>query len=128
MKFKITKFGGIVSQAVQGIDMLREKLGELTEHESEVEKAVIWAEAHGNGDEYEGDYFNILITEQTAYYRATHDHAPNFPDVLYAIHYSGSSGEIPFMPRTFVKITEREWLQNTDDLERRNITQPSECY
>ena len=61
---------------------------------------------------------------KTVYLRGYHDQA-NFPDVLVKITYTGASYEKPWsVARSYYETTEREWLDNPDDLERRHITQP----
>ncbi|MCL1796696.1 MAG: hypothetical protein FWG37_07400 [Clostridia bacterium] len=57
-----------------------------------------------------------------AYLRGIHDQH-TFDDVMLCITYTGDDYEIPFGPRTYVEITEREWLTNPNDLERRNVAQ-----
>lgn len=61
--YTITKFDGILSQTVEGIEALYDKLFELVEDELEVIKAVSWSEFASVGDEYKGDYFDIAIAE-----------------------------------------------------------------
>jgi hypothetical protein len=60
---------------------------------------------------------------KTVYLRGHHDQ-PNFHDVLVKITYTGASYTKPWaVSRSYYETSEREWLDNPDGLERRNINQ-----